>query len=62
MSPLTAWRFRQCPECKTTRAASEYRVVGRYRAGWKARGSGIRYRCPGCGHEDWVNRFATVRT
>lgn len=61
MSPLTAWRFRRCPGCKTTRAAGEYRVVGRNRSGWKARGSGIRYRCPDCGHEDWVNKFATAR-
>ena len=53
------WRFRQCPQCGTVRAASEFVVDQAYRAGWHA--GEIQRRCPECRFSAPTFRFKVVR-
>lgn len=60
MSSPRAWRFRRCPSCFTVCAASEFDVVGTFRAGGHQRGA-IKRRCPHCGYVAPSAAFTVVR-
>lgn len=55
-----AWRWRRCPQCSTVERASDFAVIGTYRAGWSY-GPPMQRRCPACGHVAVTREFEVVR-